>query len=287
MDAGGVAAVAAVLLMADQMEKRFQQGQQLQRELQAEVRATRQEVSVLRGELCEARRALADTAAAARGEVPPAWRDWGNALGKGLPEEVLAKIAEMLVAQNEAAYEAQLRQRGHSEGYIQKRMAERKRDGNCLFVFAMVCKPWRKAQLKVGGPLRTRVKSDVILPGSVALAKWALAEGCHRDDEYETMAHHAAEYRHTELVEWLCGEGGGAMDEELMWKAASTGNLELVRWLRGEGCPWDLGTCLYAVDYGHEEVLRWARENGCEWDAATRDRAGEELGYWDDLGNLA
>ena len=77
------------------------------------------------------------------------------------------------------------------------------------------------------------------------------------------------------------------MDEELMRQAASSGNLELVRWLRGEGCPWDLGTCLYAVDYGHEEVLRWARENGCEWDAATRDRAGEELGYWDDLGNLA
>ena len=36
---------------------------------------------------------------------------------------------------------------------------------------------------------------------------------------------------------------------------------------------------------GHVEVLRWARENGCEWDAATQDRAGEELGYWDDLGN--
>ena len=32
--------------------------------------------------------------------------------------------------------------------------------------------------------------------------------------------------------------------------------------------------------------LRWARENGCEWDTATRDRAAEELGYTDDLGNL-
>ena len=59
-------------------------------------------------------------------------------------------------------------------------MAQRKRDGNCLFVFAMVCKPWREAQQKIGGRLRTRVESDVVQPGSVALAKWALAEGCPR-----------------------------------------------------------------------------------------------------------
>ena len=56
-------------------------------------------------------------------------------------------------------------------------MEDRERDGNCLFVFARVCKGWRKAQVKVGGPLRTRVASDVLLPGRVALAKWALAGG--------------------------------------------------------------------------------------------------------------
>ena len=42
------------------------------------------------------------------------------------------------------------------------------------------CKEWRKAQLRVGAPLRSRVDSDVILPGSVALVKWALREGCPR-----------------------------------------------------------------------------------------------------------
>ena len=73
---------------------------------------------------------------------------------------------------------AKLKEWGWSEGEIQEIMEERKREGNCLFVFARVCKGWRKAQLKVGGPLRTRVKSDVIAPGSVALVKWALAEGC-------------------------------------------------------------------------------------------------------------
>ena len=81
-------------------------------------------------------------------------------------------------------------------------------------MFARVCKPWRKAQLKVGGPLRTRVKSDVLLPGRVALAKWALAEGCPRKNgNVLNMAHRAAQYGHLELVQWLCGEGGFAMDE--------------------------------------------------------------------------
>jgi len=48
---------------------------------------------------------------------------------------------------------------GWPEWKIQEEMEKRKRDGNyCLFVFAMVCKGWRKAQLKVGGRLRTRVK---------------------------------------------------------------------------------------------------------------------------------
>merc|ERR1711965_65905 len=104
-----------------------------------------------------------------------------------------------------------------------------------LFVFALVCKGWRKAQLKVGGPLRTRVESDVIMPGQVALVKWARAEGYARD---KYLVRLAAKHGHRELVQWLCGEGGFAMDGRLMGDAASGGNLELVRWLRGEGCPW-------------------------------------------------
>merc|ERR1719506_1681881 len=104
-------------------------------------------------------------------------------------------------------------------------MAKRKSDGNCpLFVFAMVSKPWRKAQLKVGGPLRTRVKSDVIGPGRGALVKWALAEGCPRESSqselYGTMARAAATYGHTELAQWLCGERGFAMGKGMMDLAA-------------------------------------------------------------------
>ena len=103
--------------------------------------------------------------------------DWA-----GLPEDLLVKVAEKHIAQTEAGWAARLKEGNPdfwTEERIQAEMARRKRDGNCcLFVFARVCKPWRKAQLKVGGPLRTRVSSDLILPGSVALVKWALAEGC-------------------------------------------------------------------------------------------------------------
>ena len=214
-------------------------------------------------------------------DVPEEWRDWAG----GLPEDLLVKVAGKVVAQTEAGWAAWLKdERGWSEGYIQAKMANRKRDGNCLFVFARVCKHWRKAQLKVGGPLRTRVKSDVILPGSAALAKWALAEGCPR---YHTMAKVAARYGQLELVKWLCGEGGFAMDEGLITSAARGGNLEMIQWLRGEGCPWDFMTCYWAVDQGHVEVLRWARENGCPWNRYTRDQAAAELGYTDDFSNLA
>ena len=128
----------------------------------------------------------------------------------GLPEDLLVEVAETLVSQTAAGWEAWLRELGWDEREIQEEIAWRKHFSNCLFVFARVCKHWRKAQLKVGGPLRTRVKSDVILPGSVALAKWALAEGCPRtrgDGFGDTMAHVAARHGHWELLRWLCGEG--------------------------------------------------------------------------------
>ena len=53
------------------------------------------------------------------------------------------------------------------------------------------------------------------------------------------MAHVAARYGQLELMKWLCGEGGFAMDKLVMKQAAMRGTLEIVQWLRGEGCPWD------------------------------------------------
>ena len=215
----------------------------------AELRATEARAARGREEVAKAEDALVWY----RMRRDPAWRDWAG----GLPDEVLAKVAGTLVAQTETGWAAQLKEWGWDEEHIQERMEEWKREGNCLFVFARVCKGWWKAQLKVRGPLRTRVYSDVIPPGSVALVKWALAEGCPRENEDGfTMAHIATLFGHIELVKWLCGEGGFAMDEGVMGYAAQGDNLELVQWLRGEGCPWDWKTCWYAVDKGHVEVLR-------------------------------
>ena len=238
-------------------------------------------------EVADAERQLA----VQRARLDPNWRDWA-----GLPEVLLVKVAGTLVAQTEAgwagwlkesAWSEKLRKFGKDEEEVELLMAKRKRDGNCLFVFARVCKPWRKAQLKVGGRLRTRVLSDVIMPGSVALAKWVLVEGCPRERfGLSNMAISAARHGNLDLIKWLCGEGGFAMDELVMQNAAIGGNLELVRWLRGEGCPWDWLTCYQAVEQGHVEVLRWTRANGCPWIAQTRDKAVAELGYTDDFGNL-
>ena len=263
---------------------------------EAELRAERQttqhlaaRVEALEAVLAEVGRPLAVHRATEARKKNPNWRDWGNVLGGGLPEDLLVKVAETLVAQTEAGWAAHLKKHcpWYSEEMIPEVMAVRKRGGNCLFIFAMVCKGWRQAQLAVGGPLRTRVDSDVAMPGSVALAKWALAEGCPMENEnHFTMAAAAAQHGHRELVRWLCGEGGFAMDLNVMDSAAKSGNLELVRWLRGEGCKWDFLVCERAVEFGHVEVLRWLRENGCEWRAETRDKAAAELAYTDDFGNL-
>ena len=135
------------------------------------------------------------------------WRDWAG----GVPADVLAKVAEALVAQTEADWAARLEAQGRSASQVRAALEQRKRDGNCLFVFARVCRGWRKAQLKVGGPLRTRVESDVLLPGRVELADWALKEGCPRRRERPpavNLAFAAAMYGRWELVRWLCRERG-------------------------------------------------------------------------------
>ena len=87
--------------------------------------------------LVAAMQALAPGAAGA--VAPEDLRDWA-----GLLEVLLVKVAGKLVAQTEAGWAAQLKERGGywTEERIQKEMAKREREGNCLFMFAMVCKEW-------------------------------------------------------------------------------------------------------------------------------------------------
>ena len=256
--------------------------------VEAEVKDAEDLAARKRDEVAEAKRQLD----LLRKKQDPAWRDWGDAFGEGLPDEVLAKVAGMLVTQNEAEWAAQRKEWGWDEEHIQQKMEKRNLDGNCLFVFAMVSKEWRKAQLKVGGPLCTRVGSDVTAPGSVALVKWALAE-CPSEQWPSTIAEAAARYGHLELVQWLHGEGGFTIDETprnvpnvravpcridermrfVIAEAARSGNLELVRWLRGKGCKWDDKACALAAERGHIEVLQWLRANDCPWDWSTCNAA--------------
>ena len=201
------------------------------------VRARKASVEETTKELAEAQRVLDLHWKVQAARRDPNWRDWAG----GLPEELRVKIAKTHVAQTEAGWAAKLKQDlPHlTEEEIQDRMAERKRDGTCLFVFARVCKPWRKAQLKVGGPLCTRVFSDVVLPGKVELAKLALAGGCPGSgDPPNTLASAAATFGHLEVVKWLCGDGGFAMDEAVMASAELVSRSpELVGWLKAQGCP--------------------------------------------------
>ena len=230
---------------------------------------------------------------------PEAWRDW-----RGLPEDVLVKVAQIFVAQTEAKWAAQLKADGFGGTVVRNIMKWRKREGTSLFVFAMVCKGWRKAQLKINslraaqerprpwpvapsGPLRTRVESYVILPGRVALAKWALGEGCPREgvniyrdtgapgSHHVTMAQAAARFGHLELVRWLVEEQGFEIDDAVVDNAAGSGNLELVQWLWGnEGVKVDERLIRRAAESGHLELVRWlVEEQGFEIDDAVVDKA--------------
>ena len=53
------------------------------------------------------------------------------------------KVAGKVGAQNEAGWAAQLKEWGNSESDVQWKMNQRKREGNCPFVFAPVPKPRR------------------------------------------------------------------------------------------------------------------------------------------------
>ena len=138
--------------------------------------------------------------------APRAGPDWA-----GLPEHLLMKVATKFVAQTEAGWAAHLKGRDWDEEAIQDHMAERKREGNCcLFVFALVCKGWRKAQLKVGGPLRTRVKSDVLLPGRLSWrsGRWRRGAPGRMRMSLNSMAPWLAPLPATDTSSWSSGCAG-------------------------------------------------------------------------------
>ena len=261
-------------------------------------------------EVAEAKRQLAVHRSLEAARRSPEWRDWGNAVGEGLPAQVLAAVAERVVAQTDAEawsigaltgpglvekVERQGRLPPHSpvEDLFVEGLRLRAEEGSCLFPFAMVCKEWRKAQLNVGGGrLYSRVISDMIVPGRVELLRWALEEGgcprergrnLHRidfDRERPKLADAAATFGHLELLQWLHKEQGYTMDGTVLEKAVESeadclGAWELVQWLRAEGCYWGERTCTLAAENGRLGLLQYLRAHGCPWNFHTCIAAAE------------
>ena len=112
---------------------------------------------------------------------------------------------------------------------------------------------------------------------------WARENGCRWG---KACAEGAAQRGHLEVLQWLRANHCPWNSVKVCASAARGGQLAALQWLRATGCDWDAHVCFEAIRKGDVEMLRWARENGCPWDTWLRDRAAEDLGYTDDLGNM-
>ena len=147
-------------------------------------------------------------------------------------------------------------------------VAEALKGTTSLTLFSRVSKACRSAAVCVAkdeASLRRLKARDVVC--SVELVKWAIEQGCPREDGRLICAF-AARGGHLETLQWLRASGF-----EWEWRtclyAARGGHHDVLKWARGNGCPWDEETCSYAARGGHLGVLKWARANGCEWDGYT------------------
>ena len=216
----------------------------------------------------------------APGAAPEDWRDWG-----GLPVEVLANVAEKYAAHADKRWA-----RGMKRGSfplmcskaVKRHFPTRTARGAFLLPFALVCKTWRKAQLKVGKMCTTI--SDVVLStcsardGGTRLMKFMRDQGLPLNADVMKYAAWGGDLK---LVQWLRRKRC-AWDGQACAYAAGRGHLKVLEWLRANGCPWDRSTTKSAVLNGHVEVLRWARENGCDWDGYRyAENAYNKFGYVD------
>ena len=239
----------------------------------------------------------------------PAWRDWGNQHGLGLPARVVAAIARGVGAEAQRHRRACLAREGYSAA-VQRKMEE---DGGALglYPFARVCTFWWQAQRGLGAGLRATT-ADVVRRGRVELLQWALEDGCPTERggpaaagaEALGLGGLAAASGHRELLQFLHDRCGVPLDGATLRHAAMGGQLGVVEWLLGErrvpaddaevaafaggggsvavlrclrahGGPWDASCCAYAAVSGHLGALQWAVENGCPWDAETVACAAE------------
>ena len=113
-----------------------------------------------------------EEAAAAAPAAPEDQRDWA-----GLPTEVLVDVARRLQRSTHARYAARKRKLGERVNGVLGAADDPSLDVHGLFAFAMVCKGWRAAQVRVGnGKLKTRA-TCVLDHHHLPLLLWALRQG--------------------------------------------------------------------------------------------------------------
>jgi hypothetical protein len=130
--------------------------------------------------------------------------------------------------------------------------------------------------------------------GHLHIVKWLYEKNCPLD--MQRVAEIAAESHEPDVVTWVWGNnfelnekvmeaavrGGDSLtvrtifqfchilNNELMYIAASNGDLELLSWLLVvKRCPVDGRSCSIAAFNGDLQVLQWLRNNGCPWDINT------------------
>ena len=257
----------------------------------AQLAAMQQSLETKQVAMAKVQKQLARVRAVKAAGGTKVWRDWGSKYGEGLPEKVMEKIARKVSAGEDADCVSSLRRMCYSEPGVRLGLEKRKAKGHSLFGFAMVCKGWRKVQLKVGGGLFTSTR-DIVWKGRPRLVEWALAEGCPVEDQERsrttipgpndfawTIQDCAASAGRLDLLKWLCAEKGyeryRRRCSRLMRFAANSGQVAIVKWLREAGCPWDERLCYESARRGHLELLQHARQHGCPWDAWTAAVAAE------------
>ena len=260
-------------------------------ELERELAAVERQLAALGAHRAGLMSRLARTRAVAMADSPEAWRDWGNAFGEGLPGEVLALVAEKLDASHDADYTRILARRPWRHALPPPRAGTAQN----LFLFALVCKGWRKVQRDVAAqsspaaPLRTRA-INVLASGSTSLVEWALAAGCPTENagdnarQRPSTAVEVSAALGAEVVLRHLVDRGFSMDTRinsghsgfgsLGWWAAMGGEndataIRLLRFLKAKGQGWKTATCAAAAGAGKLEVLRWLRAEGCPWDSRT------------------
>ena len=222
-------------------------------------------------------------------------RDWAA----GLPEAVLARVAEAFVARGERAWAAVLRAEGYTETAVRRRLELRAAQGRPLLAFALVCRGWRRV---AGTRLLTRAKSGLAMSGRAELVEWAAGLGCPLDTYFASLVCFAARrgqpevlrgllrwrrqrgplaagdestvraaalagarHGHLEVLQLLRRERGFATTGALMEQAALGGHVKTLRWARETGCDWEESACAAAAQSGHLAALQWLRAEGCPW----------------------